>query len=361
MKVIFFSDLHVHKYKEFSSTLPDGTNSRLNDTLEVLRRVRSYAKENDIRFVFFGGDLFHKRRILDVGMFNAVYDEIAKFKEADLVISMLVGNHDQATKDGATHSIHSLRDICNVFDEPGQYNFQRAGEQFTVNAVPWMDDKEKARKALQNPTGATKKGHHVLFAHCGIWGATTGPHEFIPKEELTRDDVPMDQYDFGFFGHYHQRQEILPKCWFIGSPLQTTRGEKGSDKGFLVYDTQKTSFEVVPLGLPQFVTLTQNDITSKKAKAWNVKGNFVDVTLEEEPEGGVEEFRDLLVKLGARSVMVDYTPAPKQDPNQSRVVVNPGLSFVTMTEKYVKEYAGGLDPKRVVEMAKQFFAETEDT
>ena len=44
-KIVVFTDLHAHTFGPYSTALEDGTNSRLQDALNVIDKVREIALE----------------------------------------------------------------------------------------------------------------------------------------------------------------------------------------------------------------------------------------------------------------------------------------------------------------------------
>lgn len=323
-KVALFSDLHVHNYKDFAHTLPNGRNSRMQHTLDVIEKVWTHCVRNGIRSVLFGGDLFHKKGQLSVAMYQAVFEVLLKFKERDIDLVLLVGNHDQATLDGKTHAVKSFSTIAEVVDEPRQVELQ---DGVTVWCVPYMESAKAWKKALNQGSG------DILLAHGGIQGAVSGPVEYQPPEQVEASDLPKG-YGFRFFGHYHRRQKIAEKAWYIGSPLQHTRGERDEhEKGFIVYDTETKKFKVHELGFPEFVTLDWAFANSAK----NIKGNFVDVTVDAS-KVKLEDVIEQVKALGAEAVNPIHATKARKVAVQ-RLEVDPSMSPAKLVTTYVKKYA----------------------
>lgn len=331
MKLALFSDLHAHPFKDFSRILPNGRNSRLENALTVMRRVRAHCQTEGIKHVLFGGDLFHKKATLSVGLYQAVYEEVALFAQSDLTLHLVVGNHDQATLAGDVHSVKAFSRVAEVYDMPTTNLLLQGREKLVVRFVPYMEDAKEFKKALARVPHASAGPPTILVAHGALNGAKTGPVEYQPEEELDVSDVPSD-YDFRFFGHYHRRQKMAEKCWYIGSPLQHSRGESGeAEKGFLTYDTETRKFRNHPLELPEFVSVKHEEM-----KASVVKGQFVEV--EYDPD--VINADDVVVsvlKMGAESVVP--IPVLKEKLVEQRLNVKPSMSPKKLVENYVKEYA----------------------
>jgi DNA repair exonuclease SbcCD nuclease subunit len=340
MKLLLFSDLHLHSYKDFSRTLPSGRNSRLQSGLDVLAAIRKYAVVQGITNVLFGGDLFHKKQVLSVGMYQAVYEELEAFVKAKVKLLCVVGNHDQATLDGTTHAMAALRNVATVVDTPTTVSL---GGGFTVRCVPYMEDFSKFSEAIT--TGRTA---NILLAHGALNGAVTGPVEYQPEHQLKPEHLP-NFYDFMFFGHYHKRQQMRPKCWYIGSPMQHSRGEREEhDKGFLVYDTETLKFKNVPLGMPEFKSFV---FPLQQPQAEEVEGHYVDVEVDPD-KYDVEEVRAGLLKMGA--VAVNVVPVIKEKVLKQRLDVSLNMSTKKLVQKYVEEYHGELDEAELVKRALKY-------
>ena len=348
MKLVVFSDLHVHAYRDFARVLPNGRNSRLQHTLDVLSGIREYCVANDVRHVLFGGDLFHKKGTLSVGMYQAVFEELQQFDKAQLEVVLVVGNHDQATLDGRTHAVKSFGALSRVtvVDEPTRVTLNDVSTETNIWCVPYMEDAKEFKSALRGGRFGGSRWADILLAHGGLNGAVSGPIEYRPEHELDVGDVP-DGYGFRFFGHYHKRQKMAERCWYIGSPLQHSRGEAAEkEKGFLVFDTETRKFRNVPLGKPEFVSF-RYPLTSEELA--EVVGNFVDV--EVNPDGyDLQEVVDVLLK--AKAEAVNAVPILVAKTTMQRLAVNPSMSPKELVEKYVADYAPkGLDANDVIQQA----------
>ena len=80
MKIILFSDLHIHKFNPFATVI-DGVHSRVAHSLEVLKQIFNYAQANGIENIFFGGDLFDTKSILNTEFVDLAYTEFNKVKD----------------------------------------------------------------------------------------------------------------------------------------------------------------------------------------------------------------------------------------------------------------------------------------
>lgn len=346
MQIPIFSDVHCHAFREFAHTRDDGMNSRLWNCLQAVNAVRVYAKKDKCPVVLCAGDVFHRRNVQHTALFNAAFGTFRRFKEDGIRVIFIPGNHDQTTADGSVHALEAFKEIGEVADEP---RFIPVGDGVVVHAIPFMEDPKDFKKALAMPRPKCKR--LLLLAHMGINGAKTGPMEYKPEEEVETEDIP-DAYDFSFFGHYHARQKLGPQKWYIGSPLQQDRGEReDTDKGFLVYSSATNKFTSVAIGMPEFRTMTVEEVLGGFARD-RVAGHFVDV----EGSDRLEEACEMVRKAGAEGV--NPVLVREVEEAEVRLKVDPAMSLKKVVGKYVEEYApDSLDQDRLLNVAKSFLPE----
>jgi len=356
MRIVIFSDLHVHTWQEFSRD-DDGVPSRLRHCLLVLRKVREYCLANDITNVLFGGDLFHKRGVLYTQPYNLVVAELAAWRSFGLKLYANVGNHDAADRLGKVHALQALAsaDLLKTVGDDGWANWilvddasSITKQNIIVTAVAYCPGADELRRrvdaALEERLfiGDGLGIHHThdwftvgLFHH-GFKGARVGTSlEYTIKEEVDPDEYAKS-FDAKFSGHYHAHQEIGSQgnAWYVGSPMEFVRGET-SPKGFLMLDTDRAEIERVDLDLPRFVKLTGGQIGDRDFDvAAHVRGNYVDVVFDELPMPW-DKLDSTLRKLGAEGVRACPTRADKL-PKSSRLEVDPTAGDRQLLEAYME-------------------------
>lgn len=310
MKVILFSDLHAHPFAQFARVLPGGRNSRLQDALDALARVRDAGRRSAAVAAVFGGDLFHTMSRLDVATLNAVFAGIAAF--APLPVFLLVGNHDQADRSG-THSLEVFRALPHVvvMDEPG-WHTHAAAPGLGVFAVPYRDDANEVRRRLAS-IPMVEHSHRLLLLHTGFDGARTGPHEYRMSAELASCDVP-DGFDFVFSGHYHLPQWIdeARRIAYIGATTHQTWGDANQPRGYVLADLGARTLERHETGAPRFLRVTPDALDTVRP------GDFVEVLLPHDADDTtLAAARSGLERAGAgggqvlRAAPPDEAPAPR--------------------------------------------------
>jgi DNA repair exonuclease SbcCD nuclease subunit len=347
MKIALFSDLHAHNWQEFA-TYTNGIPDRLMDCVSVLSELRHYCEEAGIRHVVFGGDLFHKRGVLYTAVYNLVVEELVKFRESEIALFCVDGNHDHADKAGSTHAVQALSSVGLVQEVPhwGWLNYTIEG--LVISGFSYCDDREEFRRRLESAEEEygrlTPGAARILVFHHGFTGARVGSHlEYTVKEAIEGWRVNIDcQFDRVFSGHYHTRQGIqgIKGGMYIGSPLQHTRSDRTEqDKGFLVYDTESRAVALVPLRRPRFLLYTDADLEHAPVSAWDVEGDFVDVALSEPAAvrlGALVkgEIETQLWKGGARGSKV--TVEARKTLKAPRLSIDASLSPTALLERYVQ-------------------------
>jgi exonuclease SbcD len=263
MRFLVFSDVHAHPFVYEATHVsfegfPGKHNSRLVDTCNALIEVAQYAVQHQVQTVLFGGDLFHTRQAVRTLAFNLVYHVIKKhFSDAGLDLIMIPGNHDYADRNGAVHSLETLKSLqgVTVLDSVTKMASQQPGLQ--IVSVPYTDNVNKAREHLQLAASLTAGDEPVvLLAHLGTEGAIVGSdYVMLSPNDITVDDIPLRQFDLCLFGHYHQHQQIAKNAHYIGALTQHNWGDANTTRGFLDITLTKEHYGItrIETKAPKFV------------------------------------------------------------------------------------------------------------
>lgn len=343
MKIVVFSDAHIHTWAEHSRD-EKGVPSRLLDCLSVLRQIRAYCVKHGIRAVLFGGDLFHKRGVLYTLPYNLVVAELAEWKRAGIELFANVGNHDAADRRGKVHALQALEsaELLHTVDDDGWMNWHiegEDGEEVMVTAISYCPDAATLRDrtfiALQMREDADVPT--IGLFHHGFRGARVG----TSLEYVVKEDADPDEYAKSFMwmlsGHYHAHQEIgtTGHAWYVGSPMEFVRNET-SPKGFIVIDLERPGkIHRVDLDLPRFVKLTGDQIIDDEFDIrTHVRGNYVDVVFEELPMPW-ESIEGVLRGLGALGLRACPLRSDKLK-KSTRMEVDPTMGDRQLLETYLE-------------------------
>lgn len=316
-----FSDPHCHKWSAFAHTLPSGVNSRLQATLDEIRRCADETRKAGGHLLVCAGDMFHVRGNISPEVLNPVMKLIRKLEEEGFVILIIAGNHDLESHESnnLSSAITALKGIGVIaVNEPFVFN------QMTL--VPWVPDIKKLKETLK---GAAVKGDDLII-HAPIDGVIKG----LPDHGLTADWLGGLGFDRVFSGHYHNFKDFDNGVYSIGSTTHLTWSDVGSDAGFLVVHEDRV--ERFESNAPKFVDLT-DDIDPNDVPAL-VKDNYVRAKVSTSKSVEINKMRDWLTDdCGAKGVIIQSVKAPTKE--RSGAVthsVKAGASIEVSIAEYVK-------------------------
>lgn len=346
MKICLFSDLHAHPYSN-GSILEHGSNSRVLDAVSVIEQVYLHAKDIGAAKVLFGGDLFDRRKSIDVDTYNKVHSTVLDGSYLSVGTILLVGNHDQANRSGTIHALDRFESrveqqrSCYVADEPRWWKVTNPADPEDVVGlftVPYYDDGEVIASHIEDgidnrPEWAEKA---MLLIHYGLSGAKVGPGDYIVPCELSLSMLHPDKWDIIFSGHYHIGQQLGSKFHYIGSAMQHRWDDAGFDKSFVVLDTDDFSITRVPTVAPKFVVAERK---FESLEFGNVDNAFVRVVtsydMEDDEKVKIEkELKD----LGAISVEFRFEK-PDLVSHEERISLSEDRGVFGIVEDYVNSDA----------------------
>lgn len=244
MKWALTADLQFNTQPRYSVVLPDGTTSRLADTVEAFRWIVEEAVvTHGCQGLLVLGDIFDSRTSIDVSVLDKTCRAFAD-ASADIEVHVLVGNHDSYLRTPSLNSLQALSGVAEIHEkveEHGPFAF-----------VPWTDDLDSYADSIKR---AEKLDAQVMVSHAMFEGAVPLANKGIPLKLLR-----AKRWEAVFLGDVHEpiclRED--PLIQYCGAPLQIHFGDAGGERGFWVYDDQTGAVEFVENGLsPRFHTLRE--------------------------------------------------------------------------------------------------------
>ena len=313
-KILLFSDLHIHDWTYGATKLPSGRNSRLQDQADLLDEITEYAVSNEIKTVFFCGDLFHTNGSTKASVIQVAHEKFSSMRDRGLNLTFLVGNHDCQDKAGTIHCMGWLSELGRVVDSI--QGWASEGQEYV--ASPYTESADMLRRTFDHaPPGA------IVLLHQGVAGVPLGSG-FVINEVFDPAIIP-DHVKHVFTGHYHTHREISDKLTVLGSPMQLTWADAGDTRGFTIFDTIKKTVSLIPTKAPQFHVLEKNCVLA------GVTNNFVRVNYEVEDKDTV---RKELLDLGARSV--EFVLAAPKHKDKKRPTIE-GFNVEKLMEIFSKD------------------------
>lgn len=189
----------------------------------VLQRVRERAIAENAEVVFCG-DFWDARGVLSVRQVDAVMDEFAEWERAGIQFTIIPGNHDQVSTDGVIHGVRLFEKYkgFRVATDP------IVDKDRKVAFLPWREENQSELISELPGTG------WVVFAHFEVQGAVSNTqHKAIGRVGLATIESKVRAC---FCGHYHKRQKLGSRTWYVGNPYEKDFGELGDPKGIAIVD-----------------------------------------------------------------------------------------------------------------------------
>lgn len=265
---VAFGDLHVSA-------------KTLDRALDLLTRVGELAAQHQAWIVCLG-DFWDLRNVLHVRHVDAVLSVIEKWPCPAI---MIPGNHDQVTIDGTVHGVRIFSPITNVTVATDLV----LDEERKLAFVPWRErDGEQETIFGRVPDGFT------VFGHAELQGALANNGKpAAGKLSL----ASAERFRALYLGHYHSRQKLGTRSWYVGSPFEQDFGEAGEPHGvalithesiepvFLDIDDYPKHFVIEPpFKVP---TLRSQDIVEIRASREALAGPAVQALIENLPTRNV--------------------------------------------------------------------------
>jgi DNA repair exonuclease SbcCD nuclease subunit len=224
------ADLQFNTQPRYSVLRPDGTTSRLQDTVDAFLWIAQTAREKKCKGLVALGDIFDSRTSIDV----SVLDKTCRAFEAasdGLEVHVLVGNHDSYLRTPSLNSLQALRGFATVHEKVeahGPFAF-----------VPWTDDAARYADAIKR---AEKFKPPVMLSHAMFEGAVPLAGKGLPIKLLS-----AKRWEAVFLGDVHDPVTLreAPLVQYCGAPLQINFGDAGGERGFWIYDDVSGEVEFI--------------------------------------------------------------------------------------------------------------------
>lgn len=185
---------------------PHATPSELPDCERLLARILEVRKLEDVRHVFFLGDMYHTHALVHLEVLQFWRKAFSEIYEAGAETTLLMGNHDRPGD--AASTTHAL--LAHV-DQPGVHVIDRPQRLTWIGpdlvAIPYQADAE-VFVAM-----AKELGGETLFAHQTFQGAQYENGFYCP-EGVEAAQLPQSLV---ISGHVHKPQRV-GKVWYPGAP-----------------------------------------------------------------------------------------------------------------------------------------------
>ena len=355
MKILIFSDLHIHPHKKSSE--------RLDDCLKALDWVFKTAAQRGISNIVFLGDLFHDRQKIDVLTYQRTFEILNRhLSEGDFRLTLLLGNHDlwhnQRLDISSVNPLRTLPGV-RVVDSPSVHKISDESEDFYMGFLPYTHSPTEDLKKVEADweAKAPEGRRRVLGGHIAVDGALWNVRHGTLSDVSVEHEGDMvrvgpdifRRWSRVFLGHYHAAQKMDEVVEYVGSPLQLSFGEADQSKHIVVYDTAEDSMEYVENDFsPKHLIVNEDQVEGA-----DLKGNFVRLEVENLASSHVQKVRDDLVNQKGVSTL----EIKQKTINESHVITD-AKSIIKnedeMIERYVEQAApDGLDRETLIKIGSE--------
>lgn len=355
MRIAFSADWHINAFKEFSRDIsvvwdktslrfmevtPDENNheikimnSRVYNTLNGICDIRDYCAKNNISHLLFGGDLFHRRKTIDVDTFNYTWTVLNSFSAMLIQVHAIAGNHDDTSNEVIPQTaLHSFQDTIHVIEKPTY--FMIGGQE--IVAIPYSKDKKFVLDSIMKLKRMCADTRSViLMCHLGINHGLVGSGAYMMSDEYDLRELSYDKWKYVLCGHYHLGQFLAHNTVYSGTPVQQNFGDErpdGNYNGFFVIDTSRRwDIRFIQLVAPRFVTVKSTEELESLSPDF-IKSNYIRVVSQADRAGDIQE------KL--TEILGDDTSSVKLELEKSYNTEQRSAVSVTQSpEEVVKTYA----------------------
>lgn len=353
--IILFSDPHFGNRTSFGryESNPEfpGCNSRFHVIARAFRAAVEYALENNCESIFILGDVFHERGVIEVPVYNGVYQLFREATGQGIRIVVYPGNHDMQDLramhvDKHLHSLFAFEKLANVYDKPSIV--QTA--YFPVAIIPYSSGArgvvETSERLLNKMSGDIR----MLMLHHSVDGAKTGPHEWVMPNKLDVDAFP-EGYSHIWSGHYHQHQMLTStdrkkRLWYVGAPAHHDFGERNYVPGFIHIHSDGKWQHIENTSSPRFKVYTTNDID--KIKDMINPNDYNSVRWQ----GDVADLEYVKKQLPYNCDVEAENISPSSGVLKTRASIDTTDPAETMIEKYANTTSKMTDPSEIIEHGK---------
>lgn len=292
--LLYFSDLHIG--------LRNDNIGRLEICEKTIDNIIYVIKKLQLKYVIFGGDLFHSRTSLNVNTINVAIRLIEKIAE-HTTLFLIIGNHDihyKHVKDVHSAKIFNNMKNVHIISEPSEI---LVNNSHRILMVPWDCDISN----YEDETFDTMVGHfdfspkYLIASYIEDQSTEYDKNNILTDlikndvdqymadpsqlysedmtELISKNNKPksasyigsfVDKCKIGgtvFSGHFHGRKEFEVKnrnFVIIGAPFEQNFGDIGKTFGFYIQDLKNNRLKFVEnKGIPKHKEIKISDINDK--------------------------------------------------------------------------------------------------
>lgn len=211
------------------------TPSNLPEMYDLFRQEIALAKERNIPYIIWLGDIFNSRESQRQEVLTFLSNILIDYKTAGLEIYCLPGNHDKT-------DYNSYDSFLDCFILAPHFHLLKEASSFMLggikfDSVPFFNEE----KWLEEFNKISKKdAGKILLSHIAVDGSINNDGSKVNSDKI-KPSI-FSHYKSVFLGHYHNAQKVGKNIFHLPSTRQNNFGED-NEKGFtILYDDFSTEF-----------------------------------------------------------------------------------------------------------------------
>jgi len=359
MKILWIGDYHFG-IKNFSRIDPKTRKSNRNiEISKSLHWAYDLAMEEKVDMIVRLGDEIDDPKLMTAKELSdflylqqELKDKLKAFKEKDIFVSSLFGNHDYTESYNPFHLLDPY--IYRGYSKPESLYIKDEG--VVINFLPFIRDKEEwysSLSALERKMKTNYKKKELVRIIC----MHNGLSSFNPLDTTALEDrFDRDIWDLVISGHYHvpASNDLVQ---YSGSLLnlyhETGAGKENKDKGVWIYDTFKKDlkFHKNPYS-PDFKSLFYDGFVDLLEKGGDLSETYIKLKIVSEEEFKKIDYTMLTKFKGYKITKEIDSAVINQQENQVELKISEFADKDTVLKSAIKN----LDPKlkKDLEFVKKF-------
>lgn len=195
-----------------------------------------YIKENNINTVIHLGDVFDRRKYINIKTLNTWKNEVFDiFEQMNLKVHYMLGNHDIYYKD--TVAINSF-EILKSYKHAHLYENIEVVEfgNLPILFIPWQCQEQNILDAIKNTTAHICMGHLEIKNFSMFPGQVNKEHGIDPDEFYSLLKI--------YSGHFHHKSDN-GHIYYLGTQYEQCWADYNDPKGFHIFDTETKDIDFI--------------------------------------------------------------------------------------------------------------------
>jgi len=327
MKIALYSDVHLKL----------DVGKQYVERLEELEQFYKYLEKNDVKKIFFLGDLFQRKYILE----DVLIHYVSKFfASKNIETYFLVGNHDKGINDINLMSFLILKDIYHIIDE---YQYVDI-DNVRLHLLPWK--REFPDLGMVEMSNSKKNFLLMHFYPRCVVEYDNIKYVISSSKKDSFDMNAVKDFDKVVTGHLHypfiKDNLIVVGCLFPTSFAETF------DTKFIVMDTETVTVENVStssvVDYPKYVTLDVKDVDINNIKE---SKNYYRIIYND-----VKDIERIRSKVNIDRIQFVYEKVRRYDDNNELVSFD--LDLLSLFKTFIDDKVEDSEKEKMIERFKDF-------